>query len=476
MSRHVYKPMLAKVADKPFTDKNWIFEIKWDGFRAISYIDKELSVKSRNEKELKYSFPELAELTHLARNLVVDGEIVVMRRGKPDFQDLLERGQTVSPQEIEKLSGETPATYIVFDVLEKDGKPLTKLPLTERKKILKDSLTEGKNVLISDFIKEKGEAYYKSAVDNGLEGVMAKKKDSQYEEGLRSGSWLKIKELKTCDCVIFGYRRGQKSREATFGSLVIGLYDNEGKPVYVGNVGTGFTEEMLKNLTDKFETLKTTSNPPFTVEMEGTVTWLEPKLVCEVSYQVVTRDMRLRMPRFKRLRDDKAPAECTLDQIAANKKTDPSVSEKLSSYASKRNFKETPEPKGGEDERKKLIFVVQEHHARRLHYDLRLEKDGVLKSWAVPKGIPQSSGERRLAMQVEDHPYEYAGFEGTIPEGQYGAGTVKIWDKGTYEPKLWEDDKIEFTLNGRKLKGSYVLVRLKRAKEDNAWLLLKGKD
>jgi len=475
MSRHFYKPMLAKVADKAFTDKDWIFEIKWDGFRAITYIDEALSVKSRNEKELKYSFPELAELTHLARNLVVDGEIVVMQAGKPDFQALLERGQAVSAREIERLSGETSATYIVFDVLEKDGKPLTRLPLMERKKILKDSLAEGKNVLISDFIEENGEAYYKLAVDKGLEGVMAKKKDSQYEEGLRSESWLKIKELKTCDCVIFGYRSGQKSREATFGSLVIGLYDSEGKPVYVGNVGTGFTEEMLRTLTDKFETLKTTSNPPFTVEMEEMVTWLEPELVCEVAYQVVTRDMRLRMPRFKRLRDDKAPLECTLNQIAANKKTDPSISKKLSSYASKRNFKETPEPRGSEDEGKKIIFVVQEHHARRLHYDLRLEKDGVLKSWAVPKGIPQSSGERRLAMQVEDHPYEYAGFEGTIPEGQYGAGTVKIWDKGTYEPKLWEDDKIEFTLNGQTLKGRYVLVRLKRAKEDNAWLLLKGK-
>jgi DNA ligase D-like protein (predicted 3'-phosphoesterase) len=276
--------------------------------------------------------------------------------------------------------------------------------------------------------------------------------------------------------VIFGYRRGQKSRGATFGSLVIGLYDSEGKPVYVGNVGTGFTEEMLKILTDKFEMLKTTSKPPFTVEMGEMVTWLEPNLVCEVAYQVVTRDMRLRMPRFKRLRDDKAPAECTLEQIAVNRKIKPAVSEKLSNYASKRNFEETPEPKGGENKGEKLIFVVQEHHARRLHYDLRLENGGVLKSWAVPKGIPQSGGERRLAVQTEDHPYEYAGFEGTIPKGQYGAGTVKIWDKGSFEPKLWEDDKIEFTLNGQTLKGRYILVRLKRAKEDNAWLLLKGKD
>jgi DNA ligase D-like protein (predicted 3'-phosphoesterase) len=118
--------------------------------------------------------------------------------------------------------------------------------------------------------------------------------------------------------------------------------------------------------------------------------------------------------------------------------------------------------------------VVQEHHARRLHYDLRLEKDGILKSWAVPKGIPESSDEKRLAVETEDHPLEYANFEGTIPPGQYGAGTVKIWDKGSYEAKVWDEIKIEFNLHGEKLRGRFVLVRLKKAGDKN-WLLLKGK-
>ena len=153
-----------------------------------------------------------------------------MNQGKPDFQALLERGQAVSTREIERRAEEAPATYVVFDVLEKDEQPLTKLPLMERKKILKDSLTEGKNVLLSDFIEEKGEAYFRLVVDKGLEGVIAKRKDSLYEEGLRTGSWLKIKELKTCDCVVFGYRRGEKSRGKTFGSLVLGLYNGEGTP------------------------------------------------------------------------------------------------------------------------------------------------------------------------------------------------------------------------------------------------------
>lgn len=475
MSRHIYKPMLAKDAPNPFSDKDWIFEVKWDGFRAIAYIDEELSIKSRNENELKHNFPELAELTQLANGLVVDGEIVVMREGKPDFQSLLERGQAVSAGEIQRQAKRAPVVYIVFDVLEKDDKPLIKLPLMERKKILKDSLREGSHVLLSDFIEEKGEAYYQLALEKGLEGVVAKKKDSPYEEGLRTGSWLKIKKLKTCDCVIFGYTKGEQSREKTFGALILGLYGKDGKPVYVGKVGTGFTEETLGVLSGTFEKLKT-ELAPFKPESGDRVTWFEPKLVCEVAFQVVTRDMRLRMPRFKSLREDKSPAECTLDQLIENKKMDTADGDRLSEYASKRNFRQTPEPKGGEKKEEKLIFVIQEHHARRLHYDLRLESGGVLKSWAVPKGMPESAGERRLAVETEDHPFEYANFEGTIPVGQYGAGTVKIWDKGSYETKVWENDKIEFTLKGQRLKGRYILVRLKKAKDDKSWLLLKGKE
>jgi bifunctional non-homologous end joining protein LigD len=474
MSRHIYRPMLAKVAEEAFSDKGWVFEVKWDGFRAIAYVEEPFSLKSRNGKELKNNFPELQELNKLASKIVVDGEIIVMREGKPDFQSLLERGQAVSAGEIQRQSTRAPAVYIVFDILEKDGKPLTKLPLMERKTILKDSLREGANVLLCDFIEEKGEAYFQLAVEKGLEGVVAKKKDSQYEEGLRTGSWLKIKKLKTCDCVIFGYTRGTESREKTFGALLLGVYDMEGKPVYLGKVGTGFTQEMIGILTDKFEKIKT-DLAPFKSEAGDLVTWLEPKLVCEVAYQVVTRDMRLRMARFKRLRDDKPPSECTIDQIIENKKIETADTPKLSEYASKRHFKETPEPKAAVEEKKeKQIFVIQEHRARALHYDLRLEKDGVLKSWAVPKGIPESD-QKHLAVETEDHPYEYGSFEGEIPKGQYGAGTVKIWDKGHYETKLWEKDKIEVTLNGQRLKGRYILVRLKRAGEKD-WLLLKGKE
>jgi DNA ligase D-like protein (predicted ligase)/DNA ligase D-like protein (predicted 3'-phosphoesterase) len=464
--KRTYKPMLAKLASQPFSGKDWIFEIKWDGFRAIAYVNDDFSLRSRNQKELKYNFPELDELKRLARNVVLDGEIVVMKEGKADFQALLERGKAVSPTEIELQTRRSPAVYVAFDILEKDGKTLVNLPLAERKKILQRSVREGQHVLLSDFVEANGEAYYVAALEKGLEGVMAKKKSSLYEVGLRSGNWLKIKKLQTCDCVIFGYTKGTGARAETFGALLLGLYASDAKPVYVGKVGTGFSQDTLKTLSEAFQALKV-DTASFKVDTPDKVVWLKPKLVCEVVYQAVTRDVKLRMARFRGLRKDKLPSECTLDQI---------VHSGLAEYLAKRDFNVTTEPKGGSaKESVAKVFVVQEHHARRLHYDLRLEKDGVLKSWAVPKGIPANASEKRLAVETEDHPLGYASFEGEIPKGQYGAGTVKIWDKGSYELKNWDEKMVEFTLKGRKLKGRYVLVRLKKAGE-KSWLLLKGKD
>ena len=457
--------MLARLALNPFSHEDWIFEIKWDGFRAIAYVNEELSLKSRNDKELKYNFSELEELKQLARNVVLDGEIVVMKEGKTDFQALLERGNALSQAEIEIQAKRSPAVYVVFDLLEKDGVSLVKLPLLERKKILKNSVKEGPHVLLSDFVEEKGEAYYTIALEKGLEGIIAKKKDSIYEPGVRSSNWLKIKKLRSCDCVIFGYTKGTGARSETFGALLLGLYDAESKPVYVGKVGTGVSQETLKTLAEAFQVLKADA-ASLKVDIPDEVTWLKPELVCEVLYQTVTRDGRLRMPRFRGLRKDKPPLECTVDQI---------FQEKLTEYFSKRDFSVTKEPKGHGKKGENRTFVVQEHHARRLHYDLRLESEGILKSWAVPKGIPENPDQKRLAVETEDHPLEYANFEGTIPEGQYGAGTVKIWDRGSYEPKVWDENMIEFILKGQKLRGRYVLVRLKKAGEKNC-LMLKGRE
>lgn len=162
----------------------------------------------------------------------------------------------------------------------------------------------------------------------------------------------------------------------------------------------------------------------------------------------------------------------------------------LKDYNEKRKFNETTEPEGKTKKSKdKLIFVIQRHAASRLHYDFRLEMDGVLKSWAVPKGPSLDPKDKRLAMMVEDHPYDYKDFEGNIPEGNYGAGQVEIWDSGTYEPldqnsKLSDEKELlkelhagslKFILHGKKLKGEFALVKMKNT-EDNAWLLIKHKD
>jgi len=143
----------------------------------------------------------------------------------------------------------------------------------------------------------------------------------------------------------------------------------------------------------------------------------------------------------------------------------------LEEYRRKRKFKRTPEPRGGEGADRGNRFVVQKHQASHLHYDLRLEMEGVLKSWAVPKGVPVEPGVRRLAVQVEDHPVEYIDFAGTIPEGEYGAGTVEIWDKGNFELDQRASNRLEFTLKGEKLSGDYVLIHT----DGNNWLLIKRK-
>ncbi len=165
---------------------------------------------------------------------------------------------------------------------------------------------------------------------------------------------------------------------------------------------------------------------------------------------------------------------------------------RLSAYEEKRDSARTPEPgmAGTTQRSQRSIFVVQRHKASRLHYDLRLELDGVLKSWAVPKGPSLDPKDKRLAMMVEDHPYAYKDFKGVIPEGSYGAGIVEIWDKGTYEPINAEGKKIpeeqflkdlasgsiKFKLKGRKLKGEFALVRMKSDKAENAWLMIKHRD
>jgi len=520
MSMHYYLPMNSKPAPAPFSGEDWIFEIKWDGVRAIAYVNENLSVLSRNGKELTGRFPELEELRSLAPHTVLDGEIVAMSGGLPDIQELLPR--VVSRGRGTRSPGTIPITYVVFDILEQEGVPLVGLPLTERKRILLQRVKEGPHVVISEPVESLGKEYFQAAVLKGLEGVMAKRKDSIYEPGVRSDNWLKIKQQNTCDCVIAGYTSGKGGRSAHFGALILALYkhvpgrhDNQGKKgssandtghdnselIYIGKVGTGFNNRDLAVFREIFQKYETGTRRLTGIDQADNITWLIPALVCEVSYQSVTKDGKLRIPGFLRLRSDKEPGECTIDQIITpgtpavarqlpgkdipeirqNNVPVPSIIRKpeevtLKKYQKIRDFSVTSEPEGntmtGKDEH---YFVVHEHHARNLHFDLRLEREGVLKSWAVPKGVPLVPGEKHLAVAVEDHPLDYGHFEGTIPEGEYGAGTVSIWDNGHYETKHWDSDKIEITFHGSRLEGPYVLVRFKRAGK-NDWLLFRSGD
>ena len=506
-----YLPMLAKTADTPFDSGDWIFEIKWDGVRAIAYVGDSLSLKSRNDRELSGQFPELNALLSLAPGTVLDGEIIAMTGGKPDIQALLPRLQVKGGGS--RSPGEAPVTYIIFDILEKDGKPLTGLPLSERRKILVQTVKESPNVVISRPIDSLGKEYYRAAVARGLEGIMAKRRDSLYEPGVRSAQWLKVRAVKSCDCIIVGYTRGRGNRNSIFGSLLLGLYEDrpvdnqEGQgsattiPVYIGKVGTGFSTRDQEMLIGTFAPLKSEIPTATGTKTDRRITWLKPELVCEVAYQEVTRNKKLRIPRFVRLREDKKARDCTMDQLEfrtnhilwetpqvpsdqkgekdhepinppGNGGTEPELP--LAKYQKKRDFSMTVEPSGNKDKgHEGNEFVVHEHHARHLHYDLRLERDGVLKSWAVPKGIPELPGEKHLAVAVEDHPLDYKDFEGTIPAGEYGAGTVSIWDRGWYSTLAWADDKIEVAFHGRRLNGRYVLIRFKRAGKSE-WLVFKA--
>ena len=186
--------------------------------------------------------------------------------------------------------------------------------MIEKKAIQNESVNEGSHLIINNYVEKKGQQFYTAVLQHDLEGMVAKRRDSTYEQGLRTGSWLKFKNLKSCDCAIFGYSKGKGARESSFGALVVGLYTPEVKPVYVAHVGTGFTQQLLNSLLADLKKLRTPPAPFIARDIEG-ITWVEPKLVCEVIYQVVTRDCRLRMPRLHALRIDKEPGECTIDQL-----------------------------------------------------------------------------------------------------------------------------------------------------------------
>jgi bifunctional non-homologous end joining protein LigD len=292
------KPMLATLTDNPFDDKEWIFEIKWDGYRAVAEVTGgNVKFYSRNGLSFLEKFAVITEsLQKIKHNVVLDGEVVLLNDNQPDFQKL---------QQYED-NYHLPLVYYVFDLLNLDGKDLKTLPLVDRKEILK-KLTDKINdpvIRYSDHIEEKGKAFFEMARNKNLEGIIAKKADSEYANGYRSKQWLKIKYQLNREAIIAGYTKPRGSRKH-FGALILAQYEKN-KLVYIGHTGTGFNQQMLKDLYQKMQPL-VIEKSPFSEKIKTNmpVTWLKPNLVCQVNFTEATEDGKLRHPVYMGLREDK---------------------------------------------------------------------------------------------------------------------------------------------------------------------------
>jgi bifunctional non-homologous end joining protein LigD len=306
-------PMLASLAEKPFSHPDWLFEPKLDGYRIISFLrGGKVKLLSRNGNNVSEQYsslmPDLERQP--ASEIVLDGEIIAMdEKGKQCFQCLQNYLRSLNKAQKGQTGG-VPLIYYVFDILYLDGFDLRGVPLRHRKELLKGVLNTSGRVKLVDYFEGDGETVYKASVENGLEGVMAKLAESVYESGKRSRDWLKIKSMRTDEFVIGGYSAAEKGRKDTFSSLLLGQFDAKGKLIFSGHVGTGFDEQSLAELKKRLDKLKTTRNP-FAGEppLNAPTTWVRPELVAEIKYSERTQDGRLRIPVFLRLREDKEPAE-----------------------------------------------------------------------------------------------------------------------------------------------------------------------
>ena len=327
------KPMLSTLVDKPFNSKDWVFEVKWDGVRSILFLHKKkgiIELQSRNGKSITHRYPELVKalgfttpatstsVIKCKESVVLDGEVVILdkKNGVPSFQSHQRRMNVDSIKEIDNLSNEIPATYYFFDIHYLDGINLQGLSFVERRKILSDVIPkENARIKISHFIEEKGKEVFDKTKSMGLEGLVAKYKSSTYKQGIRSRDWLKIKHIKTQDCVVIGYTRGEGNRENYFGSLLLAAFDPQiDKLRFVGHTGSGFDFVQLDEIYKKLQAMRIDKCPidyvPYT---NRDPTWIRPELIAEIKFSDWTEEKIMRAPIFLRFREDKSPRDCFIE-------------------------------------------------------------------------------------------------------------------------------------------------------------------
>jgi bifunctional non-homologous end joining protein LigD len=306
------QPMLATLVDEPVEEEGWQYEIKWDGYRALGYVNKnKADLKSRNNKSFNEKFyPIYDALKRWNINAVVDGEIVVINeKGVPDFSGL----------QLWRSEADGHIAYYLFDILWLEGVDVMDLPLTERREILHAVVQPDSLIKLSENFNATGKEFFELAAKMRLEGIMAKKINSVYTPNLRTKEWLKIKTEKRQEAIIAGYTKNENTSKQ-FSALLLGLYENN-ELQFIGPVGTGFTNKLQEELLEKLKPLQTGTcpfkvipdynkpsrfrpNPP-----KAEVTWVKPQLICEISFRELTRDGAIRHPSFKGLREDKNPKE-----------------------------------------------------------------------------------------------------------------------------------------------------------------------
>ena len=314
--------MLATLVDEPFDDDNWFFEIKWDGYRAIAFIENgKVRLVSRNQNDLTKAYPELGDIRQQvrARTAILDGEVVALdEQGRPSFGLMQQRtGVGDGGRRIRRTRDDIPVMYYAFDLLYLDGYNLMRARLDQRKDVLASILLPGDSVRFSDHYPGCGLDLFRVAAARGLEGIVAKHRRSTYEEK-RSREWLKIKITRQQECVIGGYTDPRGARE-NFGSLVLGLYDDKGRLIHVGHAGSGFTGKSHAEMWQRLEKLKVSRSPFFgKVESTRPVHYVQPELVAEIKFTEWTHEgesgtVKMRAPVFEGLRFDKKPAECRFE-------------------------------------------------------------------------------------------------------------------------------------------------------------------